>query len=699
MAMGFSRRSRRIPGGYAPSVRPDRPRTLRARRRHWSAGTHAQPPPRPRLGQPRTSCAPAQRFPRGRCGVSRCVARTGVVGHVPAGVNAALAVSGYGPSDLDSAYNVPTTLGSGKTVAIVDAYDDPNAASDLSTYRSNFGLPACTTANGCFTKVNQNGAASPLPAANTGWSSEIMLDLEMVSAICPQCHILLVEASSPTTANLGTAVDTAVSKGAVAVSNSYGGSESSNEASYDTSYYKHPGVAIVASSGDGGYTREYPAASPYVTAVGGTNLTRTSNSRGWTESVWSTSSSEGAGSGCSAYEAKPSFQTDTGCSRRTIADVSAVADPATGVAVYDSYGSGGWTVFGGTSVASPIIGAMYALANSPAPSAFPNSYPYADPGALYDVTTGHTATCSPAYLCTGEVGYDGPTGLGTPNGAAAFGPGSTGQSDFSVSVNPTNVSVAAGSNATGHCLDRGHLRQLGVCLAERERPAERRDGVVLALLGQLRVVVNPDVHGVVLGGGRQLQHHDHRDRLYRLAYRDAHAQRDGGNGERLLAVGQSNLGIGHGRIRDDRNGLHRGHLRVGADGLARCDRPADGCDGVVLAGVGHGRFFVHADDLDLELDGGRHLHPHDHGNRLVGVTHDVVRADREGGGHVYRGPEDHESGLRVRVDRLDRDRGRDRAVRLVRRAHALRHLGCLARRLRHVAHRHAVAVHHDPERL
>jgi subtilase family serine protease len=381
----------------------------------------------------------------------RCFAlrrTTGVRAHVAAGVNPAVAVSGYGPSDLDSAYSVPTTLGSGKTVAIVDAYDDPNAASDLSTYRSNFGLPACTTGNGCFKKVNQSGATSPLPAANAGWASEIMLDLEMVSAICPTCHILLVEASSPTTANLGTAVNTAVAQGAVAVSNSYGGSESSSETSYDNSYYKHPGVAIVASSGDSGYTREYPAASQYVTAVGGTALTRASNARGWTESVWSTSSTEGAGSGCSAYEPKPSFQTDTGCARRTIADVSAVADPATGVAVYDSYGSGGWTVFGGTSVASPIIGAMYALATSPAPSAFPNSYPYADPSALWDVTTGHTASCSPAYLCTGEVGYDGPTGLGTPNGAAAFGPGSTGSNDFSVSVNPTNVSVAAGSNAT-----------------------------------------------------------------------------------------------------------------------------------------------------------------------------------------------------------------------------------------------------------
>jgi len=373
---------------------------------------------------------------------------TGVVAHVRRGVNPAVAVSGYGPSDLDSAYNVPTTFGSGKTVAIVDAYNDPNAESDLSTYRSNFGLPACTTANGCFKKVNQNGAASPLPVANRGWSSEIMLDMEMVSAICPNCHILLVEASSPSTANLGTAVNTAVAQGAVAVSNSYGGSESSNESSFDNSYYKHPGVAIVASSGDQGYTVEYPASSPYVTAVGGTSLTRASNARGWTESVWSTSATEGAGSGCSRYEAKPAFQTDSGCVRRTVADVSADADPATGVAVYDSYGSGGWTVFGGTSVASPIVGAMYALASPPAANTYPNSYPYANPGALYDVTTGHTATCSPAYLCTAGVGYDGPTGLGTPNGVAALGPASTGPSDFSVSVNPTNLSVAAGSNAT-----------------------------------------------------------------------------------------------------------------------------------------------------------------------------------------------------------------------------------------------------------
>jgi hypothetical protein len=374
--------------------------------------------------------------------------RTGpALATIPAGVDPAAAVSGYGPTDIESAYNLPSNLGSGKTVAIVDAQDNPDAESDLATYRSQFGLPACTTANGCFRKINQNGATSPLPSPNTGWGGEIALDLEMVSATCPLCKILLVEANSASDANLGTAVNQAVAQGAVAVSNSYGGSESSSDPTTGATYYQHPGVAITAASGDEGYEVEFPASSPYVTAVGGTSLSRSSNARGWTEKVWSTSSSEGAGSGCSRYETKPSFQTDTGCARRTVADVSADADPATGVAVYDAYGSGGWTVFGGTSVASPIIASVYAMASPPAANAYPNQYPYADPSGLYDVTTGSTATCTPAYLCTAEVGYDGPTGLGTPDGVAAFGPVAV-SSDFSVAVSPTSVSVAPGSHAT-----------------------------------------------------------------------------------------------------------------------------------------------------------------------------------------------------------------------------------------------------------
>jgi len=325
--------------------------------------------------------------------------------------------SGYGPADLQSAYNLPSsTAGSGQTVAIVDAYDDPNAESDLGVYRSQYGLAACTTANGCFRKVNQSGGTK-YPKANGGWAQEISLDLDMVSAICPNCHILLVEASSSSLTNLGTAVNTAARLGANVISNSYGGSESSSDPSYDASYYNHPGVAITVSSGDSGYGVQYPAASQYVTAVGGTTLNRASNTRGWSETVWS-----GAGSGCSAYDPKPSWQKDSGCTNRTVADVAAVADPNTGVAVYDSYsyqGASGWLVFGGTSVAAPVIGSVYALAGNASGVTY-GSFPYAHPGSLNDVTSGSNGSCGGSYLCTGGPGYDGPTGLGTPNNTGAF---------------------------------------------------------------------------------------------------------------------------------------------------------------------------------------------------------------------------------------------------------------------------------------
>ena len=332
--------------------------------------------------------------------------------------------TGYGPSDLQSAYGLTTAAannGSGQTVAIVDAYDDPNAAADLATYRSYYGLPACTTANGCFKKVSQTGSTTSLPTADSGWAGEISLDLDMVSAIAPNAKILLVEASSSSMANLGKAVNEAVTLGAKFVSNSYGGSESSSDTSYDSSYFNHPGVAITVSAGDEGYGAEYPAASKYVTAVGGTKLSTSSNSRGWTESVWKTSSTEGTGSGCSSYDAKPSWQTDTGCTKRMIADVSAVADPATGVSVYDSYGvTAGWYTFGGTSASSPIIASVYALAGTPSSGSYPSSFPYAHTSALNDVTSGNNGTCSTSYFCTAKSGYDGPTGLGTPAGLSAF---------------------------------------------------------------------------------------------------------------------------------------------------------------------------------------------------------------------------------------------------------------------------------------
>ncbi|MGI8547415.1 MAG: S53 family peptidase [Gemmatimonadaceae bacterium] len=322
--------------------------------------------------------------------------------------------SGYGPSALQAAYNLPSsTGGSGQTVAIVDAYDDGNAESDLAVYRSQYGLPACTTGNGCFRKVNQSGGTS-YPRGDAGWAQEISLDLDMASAICPNCHILLVEASSSSFANLSAGVDEAAKLGANAISNSYGGSEYSSETS-DQSHYNHPGIAITVSSGDNGFGVEFPAASQYVTAVGGTSLNRASNTRGWTETVWS-----GAGSGCSAYVSKPTWQTDTGCANRTVADVSAVADPNTGVAVYDTYRQhpGGWLVFGGTSVASPIIASVYALAGTASSNSA--SYPYSHTSSLFDVTSGSNGSCGGFYLCTGATGFDGPTGNGTPNGTGAF---------------------------------------------------------------------------------------------------------------------------------------------------------------------------------------------------------------------------------------------------------------------------------------
>jgi subtilase family serine protease len=319
--------------------------------------------------------------------------------------------SGYGPADLQSAYALPSaTAGTGQTVAIVDAFDDPTAEQDLAQYRSFYGLPPCTSASGCFRKVNENGGTLPMPPPSADWSLEISLDLDMVSAVCPNCKILLVEATTNLNTDLYTAVDTAARLGANAISNSYGGGESSGETSSDT-HFNHPGVAITASSGDSGYGVSYPAASRYLTAVGGTSLTRGGGTRGWTESAWS-----GAGSGCSAYEAKPSWQTDTGCSRRTVADVSAVADPNTGVAVL--YGGLWWTV-GGTSASSPIVASVYALAGN-ASTVNAGSYSYSHTSGLFDVTSGSNGSCSPSYLCHGAAGYDGPTGLGTPNGVSGF---------------------------------------------------------------------------------------------------------------------------------------------------------------------------------------------------------------------------------------------------------------------------------------
>jgi subtilase family serine protease len=372
----------------------------------------------------------------------------------PAAVGAAAPAAaptgvGFGPSSLQSAYKLPSsTAGSGQTVAIVDAMDDPNAASDLATYRSDWSLPAC--GSGCFSKVGQTGSTTSLPAASgtSGWATEESLDVDMVSAICPLCHIILVEANSPSTANLGAAVNTAVSLGAKFVSNSYGGSESTSDPTFDTEFYKHAGVAVTASAGDNGFGVEYPAASQFVTAVGGTSLSTSTNARGWTEKVWGSSAGgEGTGSGCSVDDAKPAWQTDTGCAKRTNNDVAADADPNTGVAVYDTYDQSGFLEVGGTSASSPMIAATFALGGTPAAGSIPSSDIYAHTANLFDVTSGADGSCSPAYLCTGETGYDGPTGWGTPNGIAAFTSGTTTGNTVTV-TNPGSKPGTVGTAAS-----------------------------------------------------------------------------------------------------------------------------------------------------------------------------------------------------------------------------------------------------------
>jgi subtilase family serine protease len=354
-------------------------------------------------------------------------------GEVQARTDASVGPTGLRPQDIQKAYNLGQWIGGGSTVAVVAAYDDPNAEADLATYRRLFNLPTCTSSNGCLRVVNQDGRALPRPAMDYGWAEEISLGLDAVSATCPKCRILLVEAASATVADLLSAVDSAARLGATAVSMSFGRTETSKIRNSDW-HLNHPGVSMVAASGDAGYGVQWPASSPYVTAVGGTTLTRAAGTaRGWRETAWS-----GAGSGCSRYEPKPVWQRDRGCTRRTVADVAAVADPADGLAVYDTLnnctavsvdscdsqialglaqGLNGWAEMGGTSLSTPIVASIYALTSARRSA----RAAYSAPQYLNDVTSGKNGNCGmPTYLCTARRGYDGPTGMGTPRGAEDF---------------------------------------------------------------------------------------------------------------------------------------------------------------------------------------------------------------------------------------------------------------------------------------
>ena len=360
---------------------------------------------------------------------------------------------GYGPSQLQSAYNLTSASaadGAGRTVALVDAYNDPTAASDLAEYRSAAGLPVVPS----FEQVNQEGATSPLPSTaptSDDWTLEESLDLDMVSSACPLCNIVLVEADDDSGDGLYVAENTAASMAGY-VSNSWGGTEASTDTTDDSEYFNHPGDVITASAGDSDYGVIYPATSPNVVSVGGTSLSTASNSRGWTESVWNTTTgSEGTGSGCSSYEPQPAWQTAlnlaSGCSKRIDNDTSADADPNTGVAVYDTTnGNGGWNEVGGTSASSPFLAASFALAGNPGNT--PADDIYTHTSDFYDVTSGTDASsCSPAYLCTAETGYDGPTGIGTPDGIAGLQTGTSTGNTVTV-ANPGSQTGTVGTAAS-----------------------------------------------------------------------------------------------------------------------------------------------------------------------------------------------------------------------------------------------------------
>jgi hypothetical protein len=384
----------------------------------------------------------------------------------PAG-DAAAGLYGLRPQDLHSAYALPSAAPTARqTIALVDAYDDPHAEADLATYDREFGLPECSAVNGCFHKLDQEGRASPLPAAEGEWAMEISLDIETAHAICPECRILLIEATSPSYANLEAAEHAAIALGATEISNSWGGQEPGS----DSEAFNDPGVVITAASGDYGYRNwgdpegsggftDYPASSPHVVAVGGTRLKINASGAWASEQVWN---GQGAsGGGCSDRFTAPSWQralanwSSVGCeSRRAVADIAADADPYTGVAIYDSTpirsgdGAPGWMTLGGTSLASPLVAAAFALAGGAHSAAYAAQTLYAsasaDPASLHPITSGSNgecrrpftleglsgcsaleeaaASCSGHAICLAGPGYNGPAGIGTPDGLCAFEP-------------------------------------------------------------------------------------------------------------------------------------------------------------------------------------------------------------------------------------------------------------------------------------
>jgi subtilase family serine protease len=383
-------------------------------------------------------------------GMMRCFAQM----VVPSGVHPAFAATpfsppgGYGPVQFHGAYSLPkdTPLIAGtqrtrkkQTIAIVDAYSSATVFADLTQFDSTFGLPVfprCTKKikAACYQVMNQTGGTKLPPSGVTaGWDVEISLDVQVAHEICQNCKILLVEATSPSFADMGTAENTAIAQGAAVVSNSYGsyGSGSSLGGTASAAY-NHPNHAIVVSAGDSGFGPAFPADLNTVVAVGGTNLQLGAGNSYGSETTWNNSATSATGSGCDDASPARSWQTAVstwaaiGCGTlRGMNDVSADADPNTGAAVYDT-ARGGWLQVGGTSLAAPLIAGVYGLAANAGSVSYPASLPYAHAASLRDVTSGTNLpgkdgfSCAATPQCTAAAGYDLPTGLGTPNGVSGF---------------------------------------------------------------------------------------------------------------------------------------------------------------------------------------------------------------------------------------------------------------------------------------
>jgi hypothetical protein len=380
------------------------------------------------------------------------------------------APAGIGPVELQSAYNIPTNITGTPTIAIVDAYGYPAIESDLAMYRTAYGLPACTIANGCLKVVNETGATTPLPAAppaNDDWTLETALDIDMASAVCPKCKILVVQATDNAGNGLFTGQNAAAALGATVISNSWGGPEQPGvPLTAEESYFNHPGVAVFVSSGDAGYNDagqgpDYPGTSAYVIAVGGTKLVKDGSARGWSETAWAM-----GGSACSLSVTKPTYQTGSPCQFKATTDIAAVGDPATGVAVYNAR-NGGWVVIGGTSASAPIVASIFAATGNGAQTS--GSFVKDNAAKLYDIKSGTNGACG-NILCAAGAGWDGPTGYGTPNATAIIAAGGGGGSGSGSGSGSGGGSGGGGGNAaatedvTGGCAAGGSGAGLGFAL-------------------------------------------------------------------------------------------------------------------------------------------------------------------------------------------------------------------------------------------